>query len=80
MRMNDMTPRRRATNISLDQKLVEEARALGVNVSRACEAGLAQVTKTAREVAFVRDNAAAFAAWRDYHDKFGLPFADLRQF
>lgn len=34
------TPRRRATNVTLPEGLVEEAKALKISVSRACEAGL----------------------------------------
>jgi antitoxin CcdA len=44
--MNAQRPRRRkATNLSLDEKLVAEAKELGVNLSRACEAGLAAETR-----------------------------------
>jgi antitoxin CcdA len=37
-----VAPAKRPTNISLDRRLVEEARALGINVSQACEQGLRQ--------------------------------------
>lgn len=79
MRMSDKTPRRKATNVSLDVKLVEEARALGINVSRACEQGLLSETKAAREAVFQKEFAPAAAAWEEYHRKYGLPFAELRR-
>lgn len=37
----DNAPFRRPTNVSLDADLVDEARALDLNVSRSCEEGLA---------------------------------------
>src|SRR3546814_9272279 len=40
---------RRATNISLDSALLSEAKALEVNISRACERGLALEVAAARE-------------------------------
>ena len=76
--MNDMTPRRKAINVSLDEDLVLQARALGLNISRACEAGLAHDTKLARGAAFKRDFAATAAYWHDYLAENGMPFADLR--
>ena len=80
--MNDPRPvgRRKAVNLSLDPALVEEARTLGINVSRACEAGLMQETRKAREAALREELAPTIAYWNDHLEKHGLPFADLRQF
>lgn len=39
---------RRATNVSLDPRLIDEARALDVNVSQACERGLIEQIAEAR--------------------------------
>lgn len=80
MGMNDLTParRRKATNVSLDKKLVEEARALGINVSRACEGGLERETRLAREAALRAELAPTVAYWNRYLEEHGMPFADLR--
>lgn len=80
--MNDPRPvrPRKGVNVSLDPKLVDEARALGINVSRACEAGLAQHTKQAREAKFREELAPTIAYWNEYLEKNGMPFADLREF
>lgn len=82
MRMNDVTPvrRRRATNISLDPKLVEEARELGINVSQACELGLAKANKVERERRWREEHADAIASSNAYVEKHGLPLAKYRMF
>ena len=71
---------RRATSLTMDRQLLDDARALGVNVSRAAEAGLTIALKEAREAAWKRENADAIAYWNDYVEENGLPLADLRQF
>jgi antitoxin CcdA len=71
---------RRATSMTMDSQLLDDARALGVNVSRAAEAGLTMALKEAREAAWKRDNAAAIAYWNTYVEENGLPLADMRQF
>lgn len=71
---------RKATNLSLDQALLAEARELGVNVSRAAEDGLRNAVRKARAEAWRRDNADAIAssnAWVEVH---GLPLERFRQF
>ena len=79
MRMNDLTPvRRKAINVSLDPKLVEEARALGINVSRACETGLVDVTRAARKKKWQEENAEAIASSNAYVEKYGLPLEKFR--
>lgn len=64
--MADPTPTlaatRRATNLMLDQVLVADARALGVNLSRAAEAGLRAAVREARAAAWRRENARAIAS------------------
>lgn len=68
MRMNDPAPvrRRKATNVSLGPKLVEEARAVGINVSQACKAGLAQANKMARWTKWREEHADAIASSKTY--------------
>jgi antitoxin CcdA len=67
---------RKATNLSLDADLLEQARALGINISRACERGLAEaLAERWRE-----DNAEALTSSNDYVERHGLPLADFRRF
>lgn len=78
--MNAITIRRKATNVTLDQAVLDEARELGINVSRACQSGLVKAVKAAREKAWLEKNRASLLAWNDWVEKNGLPFAEFRQF
>ena len=84
--MRTVTPRRdagdlrRATNVSLDGGLIDEARRLGVNVSRACQNGLVDAVAEARAQRWLAENAEAIQASNDYVEKHGLPLAPYRPF
>jgi len=76
----DRTPFRRPTNVSLDGELVEEARALDINISRACEEGLERVVKEERRRRWIEENREAMEASNEYVRKHGLPLAKYRMF
>lgn len=82
MRMNapDKVPTKRATNVSLRADLIDEAKRLNINVSQACEAGLAAEVKKAREDKWIADNWEAIQSSNAYVEKHGLPLARYRQF
>lgn len=82
MRMNapDKVPTKRATNVSLRADLIDEAKRLSINVSQACEAGLAAEVKKAREDKWIADNWEAIQSSNAYVEKHGLPLAKYRQF
>ncbi len=71
---------RKPTNISLDTDLVRDARALGVNLSRACEEGLVARIAQERARLWQIDNAEAIASSNAYVEREGLPLAQYRQF
>jgi len=71
---------RKPTNVSLDIGLVSDAKALGLNISRACEAGLAAQIAAAREAQWKAENAAAIAAWNDWAEDNAPPLTRHRQF
>lgn len=71
---------RKSTNVSLAADLVAEAKALEINLSRACEAGLEAALKEERKRRWQEENAAAIAAWNDWHEKHGLPLERYRLF
>ncbi len=73
-------PARRATNVSLPDPLVQEAKALGVNLSRAAEDGVAQAVKRARERRWLEANRDALAAYNEWIDANGVPLSEFRQF
>jgi len=74
------SPSRRPTNVSLDAKLVDEAKALGLNLSRACELGLAGQIAEEKRRRWRIENAAALSSSNAYVDENGLPLAALRPF
>ena len=81
--MNAETPprrARRATNVSLDSELVETARALGINVSRACERGLKREVVGATREQWLKENREAIDGWNAYVREHGLPLAKYRRF
>ncbi|WP_010186080.1 type II toxin-antitoxin system CcdA family antitoxin [Sphingomonas sp. PAMC 26605] len=71
---------RRPTNLSLDEQLVADAKALGINVSRACEVGLDAEIRAERNRRWKEENREATAAWAEYVETYGLPLERYRQF
>lgn len=74
------TSTRRATNVTLPEQLLTEARNLNVNVSQACERGLALEIREIRARRWLEENRPAMDAWNDYVEKHGLPLEEFRQF
>jgi antitoxin CcdA len=71
---------KRPTNVSLGEALLAEAKALGVNVSRACERGLAEAVRAERAAQWQTRNAAGFEAWDTYIERNGVPLAQYLKF
>ncbi len=71
---------RRPTNVTLPVELVAEARALNINVSQACESGLAHSVAQARRTRWLKENKAAIEAYNEMIERDGLPLDEFRQF
>jgi antitoxin CcdA len=71
---------RQATNVSLPETLVREARSLEINVSRACEEGLRARVAEARRARWLADNHAALDSSNAWVEAQGLPLASKRRF
>ena len=71
---------KKPTNLSLDQRLLTEARNLGVNLSQAAESGLREAVAKAKSDAWRQENASAISSSNDWVDKQGLPLGRYRQF
>lgn len=67
---------KKATNLSLDQALLKDARELGVNISQAAEQGL----RDALRKAWIEENRESMAAWGKWVEKNGLPLEKYRMF
>lgn len=78
-RRQDNGPKR-ATHGSLSEALVTEARERGVNVSRACEDGLASEVRREGSKRWQEENAAGFEAQNTYVERNGVPLANYRKF
>lgn len=74
------TATKKATNVSLAENLLAEAKALRINVSQAAESGLAKAVAERRAELWVKENAKAFDCWNDYIEKNGLPLEKYRSF
>lgn len=71
---------RKSTNVSLPADLVADAKEFGLNLSRACEAGLEAALKEERKRRWQAENAVAIDAWNEWTRKNGLPLARFRRF
>lgn len=76
----DRSSFRRPTNVSLDGDLVDEARALDINISRACEEGLERTVRDERRRRWIEENREAMEASNAYVREHGLPLAKYRMF
>lgn len=71
---------RKAANLSLDSALVEQAKELKINISRAAEEGISHAIKAERERLWRLENAEAIRLENEYLEKHGLPLAQYRKF
>ncbi len=71
---------RKAANLTLNSELLDLARKMKINVSRACERGLELQIAEARARQWREDNKDAITASNDYVRRHGLPLAKYRRF
>ncbi len=75
-----MAQTRKSTNLSLDQSLLSDARALRINLSRAAEDGIRAAVARTRAAQWKDENRAALDSSNRYVDDHGLPLSGLRRF
>ena len=68
---------KRKTSLTLDSAALDAARTFEINVSAVAEAALIQAVAEARRQNWLDENAAAFAAQSDWHERNGHPLADI---
>ncbi len=71
---------KKATNVSLAETLIAEAKALHINVSQAAEAGLARAVAEKRVELWLEENREAIESSNDYVGRHGLPLERFRMF
>lgn len=72
--------KRKATNVSLDVSLLNEAKSLGINISRTVEMGLREAVAKKRAEKWREENKAALEASNAYVDSHGIPLSSHRKF
>jgi antitoxin CcdA len=71
---------KRPINVSVSRDLIDQARALGINVSQACERGLALQIADARAARWLTENREALDSSNAHVERHGLPLARYRGF
>ncbi len=71
---------KKPTNLTLDSGLLSEARAFGVNLSQAAEAGLRHAVRQAKATAWQRENANALESSNRWVVENGLPLEKYQPF
>ena len=71
---------KRPTNVSLSRRLLQEAREHGINISRACERGLAEQVAESRAKKWLAENDKAIQSSNAHVEAHGLPLARHRRF
>jgi len=71
---------RKATNISLDPNLLNEAKSLGINISKASEDGVQRAISKLKAAQWKEENAAALQSSNEWVERNGLPLENFRKF
>lgn len=71
---------RAKVNLTIDEAVTQEARALGVNMSRVAEVAIAEAARLERNRRWREENRAALEAYAREVEREGLPLAQFRSF
>ncbi len=71
---------KKATNITLSADVLSEAKALGINLSQACDQYLRELVRKERERRWLEENAEFIAAYNRSVETEGLPLDEWRSF
>ncbi len=71
---------RKAANLSIDAKVLADAKALDINVSRAAETGIVEAVRAEKNKRWLAENREALESSNAWVEMNGLPLAKYRQF
>ena len=71
---------KKATNLTLNQDLIAEAKALGINLPQAAETGLAKAVADKKARVWKEKNAEAIKSWNEWVRVNGIPLEKYRRF
>lgn len=80
MTSNYANAAKKATNVSLAENLLAEAKELRINVSQAAEAGVAKAVAEKRAELWLKENWEAIESSNAYVEQHGLPLEKYRMF
>jgi antitoxin CcdA len=72
--------RKKATNLSVDDNLLDQARRLNLNLSQLLEASLTEAIHEHQRAEWLRKNRAALDAYNEHVEKHGVFSDGLRSF
>jgi len=75
-----VTTPKKATNITLSADVLREAKALGINISQACDQFLRELVRQERQRRWQDENAEFIAAYNRTVETEGLPLEEWRSF
>jgi antitoxin CcdA len=78
-RIQDKTLKK-ATNLTLNTEVLAEAKKLGINISKACDAFLESLVKQEKERRWKLENAEFIASYNKTIEDEGLPLDSWRTF
>lgn len=76
----DVDAAKRTTSVSVNQDLLDQARALGINISGTLEQRLAELVAEARREQWLAENAEAIASYNERVEARGAFSDGLRRF
>lgn len=71
---------RRPASLTLDRALLDEAKDLGIDISRAAEEGVALAIRSARAERWRAENADGIADYNRFIEAHGVPLSASRKF
>jgi len=71
---------KRATNLTIDPVLLDEARALNINLSATFEASLRDAVRKQKAAQWLEENREALEGYNAWIEQNGLPLEKYRQF
>lgn len=73
-------PTRQPTNLTIDSSVLADAKAMGINISRACEAHLIELVRQEKARLWKARHADFVEHYNATVDREGLPLDEWRQF
>lgn len=76
----DSKSERKSVRLSIDARLIDDAKALDMDISSLAEAAIAAAVSAEKTRRWQEENREAIDSWNDYVRRQGLPLAKYRLF